>query len=39
MAVTTAFGWRVMSGRGRAYKVLTLSSALASGALGVLYLT
>jgi high-affinity nickel-transport protein len=39
MAITTAFGWHVMSSRGRAYKIVTLASAAASGVIGLLYLT
>jgi hypothetical protein len=39
MALTTAFGWHTLSSRGRAYRYVTLATALASAAVGVMYLT
>ncbi|MEY2469925.1 MAG: hypothetical protein QOF21_2623 [Actinomycetota bacterium] len=39
LAITSAFGWHVLPRSSRAYKVVTLATAVASGALGALYLT
>ncbi|MEY2473108.1 MAG: hypothetical protein QOK28_2437 [Actinomycetota bacterium] len=39
MALTTAFGWHTLSTRGRVYRYVTLMTALASGVVGVMYLT
>jgi high-affinity nickel-transport protein len=39
LAVTTAFGWQRLSSGGALYKWVTLASALASAAIGMMYLT
>jgi high-affinity nickel permease len=38
LALTTAFGWHTLPGRGRAYRAVTLATALASAVIGVVYL-
>lgn len=39
IALSTAFGWNVMSGRGRAYRILTVATAAASGLVGIMFVT
>jgi ABC-type nickel/cobalt efflux system permease component RcnA len=39
IALGTAFGWKLLAGRGNAYRYLTIGTAVASGVVGVMFVS